>query len=171
MHQWDELALAEVYDKYAPAIYRYTFRLLGHQATAQEIAADTFYRLLTALKNGNGPKKNVSAWLYRVAQNLVVNHPFPSPPEEPVPLDNVQISQPDESADAVLLQENADYVRRALWKLTALQQQVIVLRYLEGLNNEEVSEIMGETVGSVKALQHRALASLRRILEKENVQY
>lgn len=126
---------------------------------------------MTALKNGNGPQENVSAWLYRVAHNLVVDHYRRSPPEEPVPIDSVQISQPDESADAVLFQEKAVYVRQALWKLTDTQQQVIVLRYLEGLSNEEVSEIMGKTVGSVKALQHRALASLRRILEKENVQY
>jgi len=145
--------------------------LLGHQSTAQEIVADTFYRLLTALKNGNGPQKNLSAWLYRVAHNLVVDHYRRSPPEEPVPIESVQISQPDDSADAVSRQEKAVYLRRALWKLTTLQQQVIVLKYLEGMNNEEVSEIMSKTVGSVKALQHRALASLRRILEKENVQY
>jgi len=106
-----------------------------------------------------------------VAHNLVVDHYRRSPPEEPVPIDNVKISLPDKSVDTVLIQEKAAYVRRALWKLTTLQQQVIVLRYLEGLNNEEVSEIMGKTVGTVKALQHRALASLRRILEKENVRY
>ena len=163
--------MAEVYDEYAPALYRYTYRLLGHQSTAQEIVADTFIRLLTALKNGNGPKKNPSAWLYRVAHNLVVDHYRRSPPLEPVPIDSVQISQPDDKADEVLRQEKAVYVRQALWKLTTLQQQVIVLKFLEGMDNEEVSKTMGKTVGSVKALQHRALTSLRRIMEKENVQY
>jgi RNA polymerase sigma-70 factor (ECF subfamily) len=105
-----------------------------------------------------------------VAHNLVVDHYRRSPPEEPVPIDSIQISQPDKSGEEVLKQEEAVYVRQALKKLTTLQQQVIVLKFLEGMNNEEVSEIMGKTVGSVKALQHRAVASLRRILEKENVQ-
>lgn len=171
LHRWDELALTEVYDTFAPALYRYAYRLLGHQPTAQEIVADTFFRFLTALKKGSGPKENISAWLYRVAHNLVVDYYRRSPPEEPVPIDSVQLFAPDGSADRIMEQEKATYLRQAMWKLTTAQQQVIALRFLEGLSNEEVANIMSKTVGSVKALQHRALASLRRILEKENVQF
>ena len=100
---------------------------------------------------------------------MVVDHYRKSPAEDQVPIESVQVSQPDGFTEELFMQEKALYVRRALWKLTDLQQQVIVLRYLEGLSNQETAEIMGKTVGSVKALQHRAMASIRRILEKENV--
>ena len=102
---------------------------------------------------------------------MVVDYYRRSPPEEPVPIDSVQLFAPDGSADRIMEQEKATYLRQAMWKLTTAQQQVIALRFLEGLSNEEVADIMSKTVGSVKALQHRALASLRRILEKENVQF
>ncbi|MFN2175384.1 MAG: RNA polymerase sigma factor [Anaerolineales bacterium] len=170
LHQWDELALAEVYDTYAPAIYRYAYRLLGSQSTAQEIVADTYYRLLVALKNRRGPTKNISAWLYRVAHNLVVDYYRGASGQESLPIDSVQLAQPEDGTERIIEKEKLASVRQALWKLSDLQQQVIALRFLEGLSNEEVAEIMGKTVGSVKALQHRALAALRRTLEEENVQ-
>lgn len=171
LQRWDELALAEVYDTFAPAIYRYTYRLTGNQSTAQEVVAETFYRLLAALKNRGGPEKNISAWLYRVAHNLVVDHYRRAPGQDPLPIDSARLVDPDNVPDRVLENEKAVHIRQALWKLTDLQQRIIVLRFLEGLSNEEVAEITGKTVGSIKALQHRALASLRRILEKEDVQF
>lgn len=169
LHRCDEHAIAEVYDGYAPALYRYAYRLLGHQSTAQEIVADTFYRLLVALKNGGGPDKNISAWLYRVAHNLVVDYYRSAPRQETLPIESIQVEQPENEQDRILVQEDQKEIRKALWKLTDLQQQVIALRFLEGLSNEEVAAIMGKTVGSVKALQHRALVSLKRIMEKDNV--
>lgn len=60
-------------------------------------------------------------------------------------------------------------MRVAMWRLPSSQQQVIALRFLEGFSNKEVALVMGKKVGAVKALQHRALANLRRILEEENV--
>lgn len=58
--QWDETALAEVYDEYAPAIYRYVYRRTGHQETAQDIVSQTFQRFLTSLKHGGGPIDHLS---------------------------------------------------------------------------------------------------------------
>ena len=169
LHRWDELAIAEVYDSYAPALYRYAYRLLGNQSTAQEIVADTFYRLLVALKNGRGPDKNISAWLYRVAHNLVVDYYRSTSRQETLPIESIQVEQPEDGQGRILEQEDQMEVRKALWKLTDLQQQVIALRFLEGLSNEEVAAILGKTVGSIKSLQHRALVSLKRIMEKDNV--
>lgn len=169
--RWDESALAEVYDRYAPAIYRYAYRLTGRQQVAKEITSDTFYRMLNAIKNDSGPKKNVSAWLYRVAHNLVVDYYRRGPNEDTLAIDTLQLAGPDDHESNLQRMETAVYLRRALHKLTPLQQQVIALRFLEGLSSDEVAEIMGKTTGSVKALQHRALVSMKRIMEKENVKY
>ena len=167
IRQWDENALTKVYDQYAPAIYRYAYRLTGHAQTAQEIVSDTFYRLLLALKNGGGPEQHLSAWLYRVAHNLIVDSYRRQPEQEQVTLDEaLHVAVSDMHEERILRREEAERVRHALWLLTPLQQQIITLRFLEGLTNEEVAQCVERTVGAVKALQHRALDSLRRVLEK-----
>ena len=168
-HQWNEHALTEVYDTYAPALYRYAYRLLGQQDVVQDIVAESFYRYLRALKNGKGPDKNLSAWLYRVTHNLIVDFYRRQPDQEVVPLENTPLSDPDTSETTLLEREKASQMRVAMWRLPSSQQQVIALRFLEELSNNEVALVMGKTVGAVKALQHRALAALRRILEEENV--
>jgi len=167
IRQWDENALTRVYDQYAPAIYRYAYRLTGHTQTAQEIVSDTFYRLLLALKNGGGPEQHLSAWLYRVAHNLIVDFYRRQPEQDQVTLDEaLHVAVSDMHEERILRREEVERVRHALWLLTPLQQQIIALRFLEGLTNEQVAQCVERTVGAVKALQHRALDSLRRVLEK-----
>jgi RNA polymerase sigma-70 factor (ECF subfamily) len=169
VRQRDEDALAQVYDEHAAALYRYAYRLTGQPQTAQDIVSETFHRLLVALKDGGGPEKHLSAWLYRVAHNLVVDYYRRRPPHPPEPLEAAaQVRVEAKHEERLLDRERADQARQALRLLTPLQQQVVALRFLEGLSNNEVANIVGRNVGAVKALQHRALASLRRILEKEH---
>lgn len=166
LSEWDEDALAQAFDAHAPAIYRYAYRLTGHQATAQDIVSGTFHRLLVALKRGSGPKQHLSAWLYRVAHNLAVDEYRRQPHQEPVPLDrapDIPVSGGQE--EHVLNEEATRRVRGALHLLTPLQQQVIVLRFLEGLSVEQTGRVVERTEGAIKAIQHRALRSLRRLLE------
>jgi RNA polymerase sigma-70 factor (ECF subfamily) len=63
---------------------------------------------------------------------------------------------------------SADQARSALWRLTPEQRQVILLRYFQGLGNEEIARVVDKPVGAVKALQHRALNALRRIMQREH---
>ena len=168
VRQWDEAAMAQVYDTYAPAIYRYAYHRTGHQDTAQEIVAETFHRFLVALKQGGGPTENLSAWLYRVAHNLIVDFYRRQPAQEPATLDDVVVADVDHGEIHLERQTQVAQAHNALKQLTPLQQQVIVLRFLEEMSLEEVADIVNRTVGAVKALQHRAINSLRRILEEEN---
>ncbi len=167
----DETALTRAYDEYAPGIYRYAYRLTGHRATAQDVVSDTFRRLLAALRNGGGPTDHLSAWLYRVAHNLVVDGFRRQPEDAPVPLQNApEIPVPSRAEGRMEHEEAVAAARAALAKLTPLQQQVIALRFLEGLSIRETAEITGKTEGAVKALQHRGTNSLRRILEDDDVE-
>ena len=166
--QWDEVALAQVYDTYAPAIYRYVYRRTGHQDTAQEIVAETFHRFLVALKQGGGPTENLSAWLYRVAHNLIVDFYRRRPVQELEILDDVVVADVNHSETHLERQTQVAQARAALQQLTPLQQQIVALRFLEEMSLEEVAHMVNRTVGAVKALQHRAINSLRRILEEEN---
>jgi len=103
-----------------------------------------------------------------VAHNLIVDYYRRQPARELVPLDDVDIANDDDDSELHLEQKTqVARARAALQRLTPLQQQVVVLRFLEALSIEEVVEVIGRTGGAVKALQHRALNSLRRILEEE----
>lgn len=165
---WDETALAHIYDTYAPAIYRYVYRRTGHADTAEEITAETFHRFLVALKQGGGPTDYLSAWLYRVAHNLIVDFYRRQPVQEPATLEGVVLVDGDQGVEHLERQTRVEQARAALRQLTPLQQQVITLRFLEEMSNEEVARVVERTEGAVKALQHRALNSLRRLLEGED---
>ena len=166
--QWDETALAHIYDTYAPAIYRYVYRRTGHTNTAEEITAETFHRFLVALKQGSGPTDYLSAWLYRVAHNLIVDFYRRQPTQEPATLEDVVLAEGDQGVEQLERRTQVEQARAALRQLTPLQQQVITLRFLEEMSNEEVGRVIERTEGAVKALQHRALNSLRRLLEEED---
>ena len=164
--QFDERALGEIYDRLSPALYRYAYRLLGEVSLAEEVVADAFHRYLLALRNGGGPTEHLSAYLYRVAHNLITDR-FRRPPPLELALDESLVaadSDPGENVDSAQAQARA---RAALWLLTPEQRQVIVLKYFEGLSNEEAAAALDRPVSAVKSLQHRALASLQRLLGEE----
>jgi len=167
--QWDMDALAVVYDTYSPLLYRYAMRLLGNQDLAEECVAETFARFLQALRNGGGPKDHLKAYLYRVAHNWITDHYRRQPPPQ-IDVDEIANVLPadGESLGAqIIAAEEQTRIRAALRLLTPDQRQVIVLRFIEGWSLKEVADTMQKPVGAIKALQHRALAALRRILEEE----
>lgn len=161
---FDLQALAAIYDCYSPGLYAYALRLLGDAGLAEDCVAETFLRFLKGLRAGQGPDAYLQAYLYRVAHNWITDQYRRQPPppltlEEDLPaLDD---TRPEPQVDARLEQAR---VRGALTALTPDQRQVIVLRYLEGWGTEEVAEAVQKPASAVKALQHRALASLRRWL-------
>jgi RNA polymerase sigma-70 factor (ECF subfamily) len=169
IHEFDEQALAEVYDRFCPEIFRYASRLLGDSNLAEECVAETFSRFLMALKFGGGPHTYLRAYLYRAAHNWVSDY-FRRQPFEALPLDLDCPSPAHTEPHYVLAQAlEGQEVRFALSKLTPAQRQVIVLRYLEGWEIAEISSALDKPIGAVKALQHRALNSMRRLLGKEEV--
>ncbi len=163
IRQCDTAALAQVYDDYYDRIYRYIYCQLGRVDTAEELAASVFFRLLNAVRSGKSPRQNLTAWLYRVAHNLVVDTFRRKPPEELELAEWLESSEPD-LVRLVEQRLQLDRVRLALRQLTATQQQVILLKFLAGMDSREVATIIGKSEGAVDALQHRALLTLRRTL-------
>lgn len=161
---FDLPALTAIYDRYSPGIYRYAMRLLGDETLAEDCVTETFARFLKALRNGQGPQQHLQAYLYRIAHNWITDIYRREPPPS-AELDGDKLISdsppPDEQADIRIQQAR---VRLALRALTPEQRQVISLRFVEGWETEEVAKVLQKTVGAVKALQHRALAALRRIL-------
>ena len=162
--EFDSYALAEIYDTYSPALYRYAMRLLGDVDLAEECVSETFTRFLHALKRRRGPKNHLQAYLYRVAHNWITDQyrkktlPAVSIEEE------IAFPSGENTEEAAMQNLQGARVRQALRRLTPDQRQVIVLKYLENWQNAEIAEALGKPVGAVKSLQHRALAALKRIL-------
>jgi RNA polymerase sigma-70 factor (ECF subfamily) len=157
----DPEALGAVYDALSPALFRYAFRLLGEAQVAEDVVAESFSRLMTAVRHGGGPQVYLRAYLYRVAHNLAMDHHRASPS---LTLDDgaLQLTAEAGTQDDDVRERLA--ARQALWRLTAEQRQVIVLKFYQGLSNEEVAAALNKPVGAVKSLQHRALDALRRML-------
>jgi RNA polymerase sigma-70 factor (ECF subfamily) len=148
-------------------MYAYIYRRVGDAALAEDLTSELFLRVLNAVQNERAWRDSFVAWLYRIAHNLVVDvYRRRSPPL--VSLDDVPLeSDADDPADAVQEAADRDTLGAAIGRLTSDQQQVLALRFGEGLTAKETARIMNKTTGAVEAMQHRALAALRRILAKE----
>ncbi len=166
--EFDERALTEIYEALSPALYRYAYRLLGHARDAEDIVAETFHRFLIALQRGHGPRQHLSAYLYRIAHNLITDRYRRGPPPD-LELDETLEADTDDPAETAAQHIAQARARTALWRLTPDQRQVILLKYFEGLSNEEVAVALDKPIGAIKALQHRALESLQRILRSEQI--
>lgn len=164
----EEEALVEIYDWLSPEIYRYAVRLLGNADLAEECVAETFSRWLNALTDGKGPREYLRAYLYRVAHNWISDL-YRRSPTPSQPLEAELLADPEENPSQAA-QESLDreQVRAALARLTADQRQVIVLHYIEGWGHGEIARALDKKEGAVRALQHRALNALRRVLLPES---
>jgi RNA polymerase sigma-70 factor (ECF subfamily) len=167
-HQFDSQALAQIYDLYSPVLYRYAMRQLGDPVLAEECVGESFTRFLEVLRKNRGPQDNLRAYLYRIAHNWITDQYRRAGPPE-IELDCEFPSNGEESPPiAVNTRLRQQHIRRALMTLTQDQRQVIVLKFLEDLENDEISRFMHKPIGAVKSLQHRALATLQRILLDED---
>jgi RNA polymerase sigma-70 factor (ECF subfamily) len=165
--RYDEAALGELYDRYAPRIYAYIYRRVSDAHLAEDLTGEVFVRVIQAIRSEKFWKTSFQGWLYRIAHNLVVDHYRRQPESPELMLDERLLAAEDDPADAVAQRLSRRQLDAAMHRLTPDQQQVVVLRFAEGLTAREVAEIMNKSVGAVEALQHRALASLRRVLKRE----
>jgi len=159
----DKQALAEIYERYSPDIFRYAHRLLDDNELAEDCVADTFHRFLIAIQGGTS-FENMRAYLYRVAHNWITDHYRRHPPPA-ISLEDDTHSDPDGNPSYLVAQKlDRQRVRAALLQLSPEQRQVIELRYLEDWSHYEVATALGKTVEATRALQHRAIEALRQIL-------
>jgi RNA polymerase sigma-70 factor, ECF subfamily len=183
VRQLDEAALTEVFDTFSPAIYAYAMRLLGDQDMAYECVAETFSRLLVAIRHGGGPDEHLRAYLYRIAHNWITDQYRRQPEILSLDIQEESDSNLYTNATGLMGREAAGCdpplemerhtqqtrVRQALCMLTPDQRQVVVLKYLEDFDHAEIAHMMNKPVGAIKSLQHRALDALRRLLEPQEL--
>jgi RNA polymerase sigma-70 factor (ECF subfamily) len=166
---FDRQTLVTIYEQHNAELYRYAYRLLGDSALAEDCVSETFSRFLKAVRDGIGPIENVRAYLYRVAHNWVTDH-YRRQPIPPLSLDvDIHGAVDANPSQLVAGRLEQDRVRAALLHLPPDQRQVIELRFVEDWSHEAVATALGKTVEATRALQHRAIIALRKILSDENI--
>lgn len=160
-------ALAEIYDRYFDAIYRYVYIRVGRRADAEDLTEQVFLKMLDAIATYRARGVPFSTWLYRIAHNLVVDRYRRSGREmvalhDHVP-DNGRHADPEAAFQAA---EDREQLYGAIRRLTDEQQQVIILRFLDNLEVGQIAQIMKRRPGAIHSMQHRALASLHRMLRQ-----
>jgi RNA polymerase sigma-70 factor (ECF subfamily) len=161
---FDAEALGEIYDRYSGPIYGYLYRYLGDAAQAEDLTSEVFLKLLGVLNTPRAPRDQLQAWLYRVAHNLAIDWYRQQSRHSAWTLEDRLISEEASPAEELERRQLQRQLRAAIRQLTPEQQQVILLRFGEGSRIAEVSQVLGKSEGSVKILQHRAIARLRKLL-------
>lgn len=157
-----------IYDAYYPKMYTFLYVHVGERMAAEDLASEVFEQACKGIHRFQYRGIPLSAWLYRIAHNLMVDFlkRRRRARTHSVDADGAPQLAAGDAAEAV---GTRDELSRALQKLTREQQQVLVLRHVEGHNVASTARIMGKKDNAIRALEFRALRSLRRILDREGL--
>jgi len=163
----DRHALEELYLLHFDRIYSYLHMSVGNRHDAEDLTTQVFVKMLESIGKFRWRSAPFSAWLFRIAHNLAMDHFRANrrwQPEEEVP-------EPDPGEGSAAEQEALESIGRQsmlqlIEKLSHEQQQVLTLKFVFNFSNADAATILDKTDGAIKSLQHRALASLQRQLER-----
>ena len=159
----DRRAFAALYDRHVDAVYRYAYFRLRVDAEAEDVTSEVFHRALVAIPRFE-PRRPFLAFLYTIARNVITDR---MRRERPQASFEDALAHPSEAPGPEELASAGDEVRRlraAVAQLTTLQQEVIVLRYLEGRSTKETAVVIGKSESTIRGIQMRALAALRDLV-------
>ena len=164
--QGDAEAFGDLYERYLDEIQRYVFYRVANRFDAEDLTETVFLKAWEALPRVESSIANLRAWLYRIAQNVIIDYYRTARPTSGLsahePRDG-RASPETQIQDRDLQHQLAGLIR----SLDANLQQVIVCRFVSGLSHAETAQVMGIKEGYVRVLQLRALQKLRQMLEKE----
>jgi RNA polymerase sigma-70 factor (ECF subfamily) len=161
----DRSALEELYLLHFDRIYSYLQLSVGNRHDAEDLTTQTFLRMLEAIGRFRWQAAPFSAWLFRIAHNLAMDHfranrRVQAEDEVPEPRGAEESSAEDQALDSIGRAGMLELIER----LSPEQRQVLTLKFLFGFSNVEAAGILGKSEGAVKSLQHRALGSLQKHL-------
>lgn len=162
--QGDEAAFTAIYDLFFEKIYRFIFFRVGHKEVAEDLTEDVFIKTFHGL--GKLQKDaSFESWLYQIARNRITD--YYRSKKLVIPLDEVENTLEYETnvVDIVNLQSQQKIFIKLLKELTTEQQTVIKLKFLEGLNNDEIATMLDKKEGAIRVIQHRAIAKLKSLIK------
>jgi RNA polymerase sigma-70 factor (ECF subfamily) len=167
----DSEAFGILYECYVNKIYNYIYYRVGNQHDAEDLTARTFHRALNHIERYVNQGAPFSAWLYRIAHNLVANWHRDQSRRKLISLEDIKLiiqrrDGPDQMAEQ---REEKDQLLAIIQRLPSERQQLLILKFSQGLSNAEIGQVMGRSEGAIKSLYHRTLLSLREMFETEEL--
>ena len=167
--QGDPEAFSILYGQYVNRIYNYIYYRTGNTLDAEDLTSRVFHRALKHITRYKHKGVPFSAWLYRIAHNLVANWYRDSSRRKEVPIeDYIPLTpQSDHAESSLVRNQESEGLLAIIHKLPPDRQQLLNLKYVEGMTNAEIGVIMGRSEGAIKGLYHRTLISLRKEMASE----
>lgn len=168
--QGDTEAFSVLYEKNVERIYNYIFFRTGNHHDAEDLTSRVFFRALEHISSYRAMGVPFSAWLYRIAHNLVANwyrdkkRKRELPLEDYVPMNQSTTNLPEH---AIMKSQDNEKLLKAIRDLSNDRQQLLILKYIEKLSNAEIAIIMGRSEGAIKSLYHRTVMMLRKVIDEE----
>ena len=161
--QGDSEAFGLLYERYVTRIYNYIFYRIGSSYDAEDLTERVFIRALRHINRYNNRGLPFSAWLYRIAHNLVANWYRDNSRRKEIPLDDGILTSHQSSfpEQEVLHSEERERLLQVIRTLPPDRQQLVILKFVDHLSNAEIGQIMGRTEGAIKSLYHRTLLTIR----------
>jgi RNA polymerase sigma-70 factor (ECF subfamily) len=159
----DTDAFSVIYEKYVGRIYNYLYYRTGTQFDAEDLTARVFYKAFDHIGQYQNKGVPFSAWLYRIAHNLVANWYRDNSRRKEVPLDDYGHlhSQNEYPEESMVQRVENEALMKAIRKLPPHRQQMVILKFVEHLSNAEIAVVMGRSEGAIKSFYHRTLQYLK----------
>ncbi len=167
----DRDAFGQLYERYVERIFNYVYYRTGNTHDAEDLTARVFQRAMNHIQKYTDRGVPFSAWLYRIAHNLVANWHRDRSRKQEIPLDDLPIlpTKGDHPEKNLVRSQDQDALLRMIRKLPGERQNLLILKFVEDMSNAEIGAIMGRSEGAVKSLYHRTLLALRDQLEDQNL--
>jgi RNA polymerase sigma-70 factor (ECF subfamily) len=164
----DTEAFSFLYERYVTRIYNYIYYRTGNPYEAEDLTSRVFHRALGHIHHYSNRGVPFSAWLYRIAHNLVANWHRDNSRRNEVPLeDQTGLPQRAEHPEHALVNnQELESLLKVIRHLPAERQQLLILKFVEGMSNAEIATIMMRSEGAIKSLYHRTLMTLRDDITK-----
>ena len=163
----DNEAFGQIYERYVDRIYNYVYYRTGNQQDAEDLTARVFFRAMQHIGRYEHQGVPFSAWLYRIARNLLANWYRDQSRWQVLTLDNVTHwhveDNPELRTESL---EDRERMLETIRRLPADRQELLILKFVERLSNAEIGQIMGRSEGAIKSLYHRTLITLRDDLSR-----
>lgn len=168
----DRDAFGELYERYVHKIYNYIYYRTSNHQDAEDLTAKVFVRALKSIGRYDDRGAPFSAWLYRIAHNLVANWHRDRTRRVIIPLEDFfgkgeKTNMPESFAET---QEEQERLLDSIQRLPEDRQTLLILKYVERLSNAEIGEVMDKTEGAIKSLYYRTLAFLRDDLSDDEAE-
>ena len=165
----DPVAFGELYKRYVERIYNYIYYRTGSTHDAEDLTGKVFFKAMNHIGRYKHMGLPFSAWLYRIAHNLVANYHRDSSKNQEISLDNVPgnvLPQRDVQPETrVVKDQEVEGLLDVIRELAPNRQELIILKFVDQLSNAEIGQIMRKSEGAIKSLYHRTLLQLREKMD------